>query len=238
MTQKLKCLKWWDIVILTLIFFGQAIYSSTVMFFQNNGQVIPELTETTGSQNVYMMIVQGLTLVVAAAYLIWRKFDFKQWQFKFSPKATLTGIGMFFLLAIMVDIFVIFFDPHSVGKIFGSSWQFLDGIKFFLSQFTNLPLVAYALLNGFYEEIYFIALCTAVEAKHRTWIFLFSILIRISFHTYQGLVSALSIGIVLGIFYYIWYRKKSRNLYPIMLSHSIADVVGLTILQYIVVTGI
>lgn len=78
MTQKLKCLKWWDIVILTLIFFGQAIYSSTVMFFQNNGQVIPELTETTGSQNVYMMIVQGLTLVVAAAYLIWRKFDFKQ----------------------------------------------------------------------------------------------------------------------------------------------------------------
>lgn len=78
------------------------------MFFQNNGQVIPELTETTGSQNVYMMIVQGLTLAVAAAYLIWRKFDFKQWQFKFSSKATLTGIGMFFLLAIMVDIFLSF----------------------------------------------------------------------------------------------------------------------------------
>ncbi|WP_153052902.1 type II CAAX prenyl endopeptidase Rce1 family protein, partial [Streptococcus suis] len=66
------------------------------------------------------------------------------------------------------------------------------------------------------------------------WAFLYSLIIRCSFHTYQGLISALGLGLILGTIFYLLYQKiKPKNLLPFFLAHAVADVIGLTILSYI-----
>ena len=94
-----------------------------------------------------------------------------------------------------------------------------------------MSLIIFSLLNGVYEEIFFLGVCTSVEEKYKSWAFAYSLLIRFSFHTYQGIVAALGIGFVLGIIYYFLFIKSDKNLYPFMLAHSFADIVGASLLN-------
>ena len=63
--------------------------------------------------------------------------------------------------------------------------------------------------------------------------FIVALVLRVSFHTYQGLGSALGIGLILGSVYYVLYRKKTQNLYPYMLSHTFADIFGLSLIHFL-----
>lgn len=59
----------------------------------------------------------------------------------------------------------------------------------------NISTVLYAILNGFYEEIFFLGICLAVKPEYLKWAVIYSLIIRVSFHTYQGMESALGLGI-------------------------------------------
>lgn len=59
--------------------------------------------------------------------------------------------------------------------------------------------IAYGLLNGFYEEFFFLGLLTSVKGKYKWLVLLFSTIVRVSFHTYQGMLWALVIGVVFGL---------------------------------------
>ena len=48
--------------------------------------------------------------------------------------------------------------------------------------------IAYGLLNGFYEEFFFLGLLTSVKDKYKWLVLLFSTIVRVSFHTYQGML--------------------------------------------------
>lgn len=230
-----RYLVWWDILILTLILFGEAIYSSNLVFFQSAGAGDGSLVEVTAAQNYYMLLVQGITLLVAFGYLWLRKFDFSQWQFKASLKQTGLGLGLFVLLAGLMEVLYLMAEPGYMTYFQQAQFDPQSGFYAFLSAF-SLPAVLYALLNGVYEEIYFLGMCLAVKKEWRVVSWLFSILVRIAFHTYQGLLPALGIGVILGLVYYVWYdRLGKRNLYPIFLSHAIADVIGLNLLIYLFV---
>ena len=97
--------------------------------------------------------------------------------------------------------------------------------------------IAYALLNGFYEEFFFLGLLTSVREKHKWWVLLYSTIIRISFHTYQGLVWALVIGVVYGLFYYFLYKYKFKNLLPFFLMHALADMFGSSLMYLLIAWG-
>lgn len=91
----------------------------------------------------------------------------------------------------------------------------------------------YSLLNGVYEELYFLGICLAVKKEHIKWAVPFSLLIRTSFHTYQGMLSALGIGLLFGgLFLLVYYRSKDKNLLPFFIAHTIADIFGIGILSY------
>ena len=95
--------------------------------------------------------------------------------------------------------------------------------------------ILYSILNGFYEEIYFLGICMAVCEKNIRKSFLFSIIVRFLFHTYQGLVPAIGIGLILGIVYYLMYTKlKIKNMVPYFVSHIIADIFGIGVLWYFI----
>ncbi len=61
------------------------------------------------------------------------------------------------------------------------------------------------------RELYFLGICLAVKEEHIKWGCSFSLLIRTSFHTYQGMLSALGIGLLFGgLFLLVYYRSKDK----------------------------
>lgn len=225
MRAKRKYLKAWDLVILTIILLGQGIYISNVSFFLDKTPV-EEAVTFTSADNIRGILLQGTLLAIALAYLWLRKFDFSQWKFKISLKATLAGVGVFLLSSFVLDlVFLGVYGSPFLTAYLGQG----GGLAAMLAHVTP-DLILYSMLNGCYEELFFLGMCMAVKPEHRKCVFVFALLLRISFHTYQGIPSALGIGIVLSVIYTWLYVKKSDNLYSYFLGHAIADVFGATVI--------
>ena len=225
--MKLKYLKFWDILIITIIMLGPAIWNSTQIFFTASGQ--PEQIVFTTQDNIRAICIQSAQLMIALAYLWLRKFDFSNWKFKITIKHTIYGIGIFFLLGFLMDLLNIAMN--------GWGWMF-DLLSYntpFLTALSEVTfsVVIFSLLNGFYEEIFFLGICTAVKAEHQNYAFIYALIIRFIFHTYQGIIPALGIGLILGIIYYFLYKKKTENLYPYMFSHTLADIFGISLIHFL-----
>lgn len=94
-------------------------------------------------------------------------------------------------------------------------------------------MILYSILNGFYEEIFFLGICLSVKPEERKYYFIYSLLVRYSFHTYQGNISAIAIGLLVGGIYYFLYEKmEEKNLFPFFLAHTITDILGAGIISY------
>lgn len=217
----------WDVVILTVIFFGLAIYTSTSQYFlltQDAVTVEENLTFST-LQNYQAFLTQFILLMIAFGYLKWRNFDFSQWHIKPSLKSLLQGAGLFIVLSLAMDLYYAVIYGFNVSDNSVSFLSVLREVRF--------STVLYAILNGFYEEIFFLGICLVVKPNYLKWALLYSLIIRVSFHTYQGLETALGLGIWLGLIIYLFYsRSKEKNLFPFWIAHSIADVFGLSVMAY------
>ena len=225
MKEKIKYLRWFDILIVTIILFGTAIYGSTVNFLTIDNININQEINFSKVDNIRSIIMEIIELILAFFYLYLRKFDFSQWKYKITLKGTIFSIFLFIIVSLIIDATDLLFYgfKSSISSI--GSYGFIEIFKNI-----DIHLVLFSLLNGFYEEIFFLGICTCVNKKNQLISLIYSVFIRISFHTYQGLISSLQIGLILGIIFYVFY-KKDKNLYPFMLSHSIADTIGLGIIQ-------
>lgn len=229
--SKLCQLTWLDLAVLTLFLFALPIYRSTLAFLDPSlgfaGESLP-----SDWANYLGLIEQGLALSVAVFYLHWRRFDFSVWSFKVTGRAFLTAGLLFLLLAGLNDLYYLLFSPEN-REYYLAAPLAVSKIWLKLSEPLTLSTVLYALFNGVYEEVYFVGMCLATRQNHRRLVWLLSLVVRFSFHTYQGLFSAFSIALILGIFYYVWYEiLAKRNLFPIFLSHALADIWGLGLLYY------
>ena len=221
---KRKYLMWWDVVIISMILFGFAIWNSTQVFLSTDSQVLEHATEFTKWDNLFGIFTIVVELSIAFVYLKLRKFDFSQWKYKITMKDTVRAVFIFLLLSVLMDLSSILY----LGFKEATAYVGYGGIWYVLAEI-DASLIVFSLLNGIYEEIFFLGICTSVPESQRKAVFFYSLIIRTSFHTYQGLGSALSIGLVIGSVYYLLY-KKDKNLYPYMLSHSFADIFGAGIL--------
>lgn len=231
--MKIKTLRWFDLIIITFIMFFGAIYQSNIYYIEliSGTRSLEENLSFTTAHNYQAFAIQSLYLLLTFIYLWFRKFDFSELtnRIKFQPKVILLAIGFFVLAALAMDIYYILsmWGAYALGIYFpqeATSSEAMGGYN------VSFALGIYALLNGFYEEIFFLGICLAVDKKYLRLAFLYSLLIRFSFHTYQGLNVAIGIGFVLGIVFYLLYHKmKDKNLLPFFLAHSIADILGLSI---------
>ncbi|MEA4903636.1 MAG: CPBP family intramembrane glutamic endopeptidase [Petrimonas sp.] len=225
MERKRKELQWWDVIIVSLILFSGPIWSSTVTFFTVSSDILAQRTEFTSADNWFAMLSTSLELLIAYFYLRWRQFDFKQWYYKLTLRGTAAAVGIFVIISLAMDMVTIL----SIG--WKETTAYIGGGAFFyVLEEIDLSLILFSLLNGFYEEIFFLGVCMVVPERQKVGVLCYSLLIRFSFHTYQGLPAALGIGFVLGGIYYFLYQKSDKNLYPYMLSHSFADIIGTGIL--------
>lgn len=237
MKRKIQTLTWYDILALTVIFFGFAIYTSSLYLIElvakNSAQIV-DPPQISVWQNYESLITQLLLLAAALAYLKFRSFDFSQWKIRFSVKAVLAGIALFVLPALCMDIYYLFITPllPQIGNAAAQEASSQSAHGFSLHAF--IISLLYALLNGTYEELFFLGVCLAVPSKHKLKAFLFSLLIRFSFHTYMGVYTALGLSLICGTVYFVFYtRAKERNLLPFFISHTIADILGLGLYYYI-----
>lgn len=223
--MKRRELQWWDVVILSLILFGSAIWNSTVFLFTATPEMMAYATDFSVLDNLYGILSILVELGVSYVYLRWRKFDFSQWRYRITWKGTAAAVGIFLLMSLAMDLVTIV----SYGWAEATAYVGQGGIFGVLAQIDG-SLIAFSLLNGVYEEIFFLGVCTAVPEGQKKGVLAYSLVIRFSFHTYQGLSAALGIGFVIGGIYYLLYVKSNQNLYPYMLSHAFADIFGAGIL--------
>lgn len=226
--EKNTYLKWFDILVLTLILWGEGIYTSTISYIAliRGATTVDDNLSFSAADNYSALALQAGLLLLALLYLWLRRFDFKAWTIRFNLKAIGYGIPIFLAAALLLDIYFLLTDPLTGILPFPGPIG-----AFFASE--TVSGVMYALLNGVYEEFYFLGICLAVRKEHLKWAVPFSLLIRVSFHTYQGMVSALGIGLLFGIFMYLLYRRsKEKNLLPFFIAHAIGDIFGLGILSY------
>lgn len=230
----LHYLKWYDMLILTIILFGQFIIRSTELFLQSLApvsQVVTETvttsTDTTSSGAAYSsnFSLQVILLALAFIYLWIRNFNFKQLPIKFKWSVFLWVPLIFAIMGLMADTVTTLSGEYNYF-----SWDVLQFVNplAIIDKFLALsPMaIAYGLLNGFYEEFFFLGLLTSVKEEQKWWVLLYSTIVRISFHTYQGMLWALTIGVLFGLLYYFFYKYKVKNLLPFFLVHALADMFG------------
>lgn len=230
--DKNQFLQWADLIIITVIMFGWAIFYSMLGFYEitYQGGNIEDLTTFTSSQNWERFSLQSIILIIVFCYLKLRKFDFYQWNIIWSLRSVGKGILLFIIAASIIDIF---------GMLYVDEYKALssDELSIFQEWWKNFnfSIIPYALLNGFYEEIFFLGICLAVKPKSLPYALAFSLIVRFSFHTYQGIDAAINIGFLFGTTLYFAYTKwLNKNLLPCFLAHSIADIFGLSFIGYII----
>ena len=243
--KPLKELKWYDIAIVTAIMFGQFIVWSTQAFiasFQPVGQAVSTATETAtntatdGAAYSSNFTLQIILLTLALAYLLLRNFDFKQLPIRFKWSVLFWVPFIFAIVGLFGDIVTTVSGEYDYFNV--NLFAYIDPMQIIHKFLALSPMaIAYALLNGFYEEFFFLGVMTSVNQKYKWWALTYSTLIRISFHTYQGLLWAVVIGVIYGLFYYVLYKKVIKNLLPFFLMHALADMFGSSLLYLLINWG-
>ena len=216
-----------DVLVVAIILFGSAIIASSYGYLNlaNNVATVDDNINFSALDDYYGIIKQSLLLLLAFGYLYLRKFDFSVWKIKFNLKVIGKGVLFFIIAALAMDIYTV-----TMMKIFPAPMMNATSEVGF-SNFFTLSRILYSLLNGFYEEIFFLGVCLSVKPKSLKWVIPLSLIIRFSFHTYQGMITAIGLGFVLGaVFYLLYFKSKKKNLAPFFIAHTIADIFGLSIL--------
>ena len=241
--QPLKELKWFDIGIVTAILFGQFIIRSTQLFLASF-QPVTQTAVATSSSNTASegaayssnMTLQLILLALALLYLLLRRFDFKQLLIRFKWSTLIWVPLLFAAMGLFGD--VISTVSGEYNYLSPSLWPYIDPMQILHKFMALSPMaIAYGLLNGFYEEFFFLGLMTSVSEKNKWKALAFSTLIRFSFHTYQGLLWALVIGVIYGLCYYVMYKKVVKNLLPFFLMHALADMFGSSLMYLLINWG-
>lgn len=238
--QPLKELRWFDIGMVTLIMFGQFIVRSTQMYMANLSPTISTTMSETATNTVSKGVayssnfsLQLILLSLALVYLWIRHFDFKQLPIRLKWSVLFWVPFIFAIMGLLADV---------VSTLSGQYNYFSPQVLAFISPMAVIhkflalsPMaITYGLLNGFYEEFFFLGLLTSVKDKYKWRVLVFSTLVRVSFHTYQGMLWALVIGVVFGLLYYFLYKYKVKNLLPFFLVHALADMFGSSLIYLLV----
>lgn len=215
-----------DLFVLAVIFFGQASIASLRMFLEmppEPAAATVAVREFDEMENYATIAFELASLAVAALYLRWRRFDFRQLDFSLTRHTLPQALLLVLLAGLLADL------AHlSLGL-----WQPLPGGEAAAGNDAanapplSLSLLLLAFVNGFYEELFFIGLVFALPRRHWPLAIAFSLGVRFVFHTYQGLAGALVIT-TLGVVFAL-ARYRLAYLWPFMLAHAVFDVFGLSL---------
>ena len=219
--QSTRLLQWMpqllEFSIVVIVAFGFFIFSSLYA-------VLHELPHAPINQTHLQSLLYFEPIVcLALMALLWaRGWTLEGLGLKGSWRDAISGALLAF--GAYVAYFALLFIVASVSESFRQVAQQTVLIN---SQLGLGTVIAVSIVNPIFEEIF---VCSYIitslnERKHAVFAINASILIRLSYHLYQGavgVVSLIPIGIVFG-----YYFARTRRLWPVIVAHAIFDFAGL-----------
>lgn len=211
---KLQISSFVEILIVLSLGFGIFIYSSTVSIIQHSHT---HPSQTYNSYDfIFIVVYEFVALVIIGFYLKSRNWKFQDFNLDFTFKM----IGIAILLVLTREV---------LGAVIASSLKSFgilnpEIIKSpIISLQTNIvSILLITIVNSIYEEVILIGyLFKRLEKLHFNYIILISLIIRASFHTYQGwdnMPMVFILALVFGAYY-----AKYRKLMPLILAHAIGN---------------
>lgn len=205
-----------ELLIVLIIGLALFIYSSTVSFINNYHTTI---NHEYNSIDLYIVVIyELLALTIIILFLRKRKWTFKDFNFSFTPNMLFIAL----LLALIRYVLSYFFYQgliisDSVSFEFAQEPEIVFDISFF-------SIILIVVVNSVFEEFILLGyLFKRLEQFNIVILISLSILIRLSFHTYQGIEEfprVIILGLVLGVYY-----SKYKKLWPVILAHGIGNLI-------------
>lgn len=211
-----------DFVVLSFIFFGYFAYVSVVGYIHEPTPDPILASSFSDDANWSSILIELTFLVVAGIYLWWRKFDVKLLDFSVNKMTLPMVIGLLIVGGLTTDL--VLYGSYGIST--GDSPFIPDATQAQTDLFAHISiaLLLFAVVNGFYEELFFMGLTFAVLPKHRLYALISSVFVRFIFHIYQGLWSAVAIAMMGVVF--IALRQKIKSITPFAIAHAVFDVFG------------
>jgi membrane protease YdiL (CAAX protease family) len=207
---------WLEIFIVITICFGISVYGSIRSF--NSGAAFTKI-EFNDARILSSLIFEFIATIICLCFLWLRNYKIGE-RLKFEPsiKGTLLGIGLFFATYLVYIILIIV-----VFTIVGE--QNIPVAQYVVT--VSLPLVAaISIINPLFEETFVMGyIFDKLEPHGALWAITASVLIRTSYHLYQGwtgIISLLTIGLIFALVYW-----RYRNLWAFYFAHVLMDFTGL-----------
>ncbi|QLB19697.1 CPBP family intramembrane glutamic endopeptidase [Mannheimia granulomatis] len=225
-SSKIKNLNFIDIVVLAVIFFGTAVVSSLMDYYQLRqfGLVGPENLSINDMATYSAIITEAVLLILAGIYLHWRKFDFRVLDFTINRYTLPYTLLLVLSAGLVADIYQ-YLHAFIIPEHYPETAYAAPIIRY------TPELILTSLFNGFFEEIFFMGLVFVAKPKILPKALAFSIFVRFIFHTYQGLAGALTIT-TLGLSFW-FFRRRINMLVPFCLAHAVFDIFGLSTLRFL-----
>lgn len=212
-----------EVLIVLTLGFGLFIYSSTIAILNNSDA---STLQTYNSYDfIFIVVYEIIILTILAYYLKHRNWSIKDFNLDFTYKM----IGVAILLVVLREgLGMLFTRIISTSKILSPETINEPSISF---QTNIVSIVLMVIVNSIYEEVLLIGyFFKRFEKFHPAIIILISLLIRTSYHTYQGFTNLIMIFLMALIFglYYVKYKK----LWPLIIAHGIGNIYHFLNIQY------
>lgn len=212
-----------EVLIVLTLGFGLFIYSSTIAMLNNSDA---STLQTYSSYDfIFIVVYEIIILTIIAYYLKHRNWLIKDFNLDF----TFRMVGVAILLVVLREgLGMPFIKIISTSKILSPETINEPSISF---QTNIVSIVLMVIVNSIYEEVLLIGyFFKRFEKFHPAIIILISLLIRASYHTYQGYTNLIMIFLMALIFglYYVKYKK----LWPLIIAHGIGNIYHFLNIQY------
>lgn len=214
----LKELSWKsELALVMLLGFGLFIYSSTRGFFFVTSTFEHSWTYNLTSQSEYVTVIYELVALSIITYILKvRGWTLKDYDLKLTGNLFLVAILLMFLRNLIGGISFKIFELFKVVDE-----QTAKHVQFGLqADWFSLALIV--VINSVFEEFLLVAyLFKRLEAYHPALIIGCGILIRMLFHSYQGVIMLFSIipmGFVFGYYYY-----RYQKIWTLVIAHGMIN---------------
>jgi membrane protease YdiL (CAAX protease family) len=189
-----------------------------------------------GSLELIASVLAALGPAAVALYLLWRDGRFDAAGFARRPAGFIAGYGLLGWVCCFIGLLTVGLVINAIVLATGGELEDStdDPTTVGLTAGVIAVVIVLSLTAGIGEEIVFraYAISRMEEAGYGRAALWVPWAVFTALHLYQGPLALLVIGVVAGVF--VWLYRWKRSIWPVMVAHALYDV---TILLYIATTG-
>jgi uncharacterized protein len=228
---------WQEIVLVVAVIIGfSTIASSWQAWHGSSGNYVTSLL--TDGRMVRTLAMESAILGLLFVHLKrrgWRPADLR-----IQPTWPASGLGLLLIpgmmvansITVVIGFVILYFLQARYGHFAAFVLASGPALKFHTIHVSWLAVIPALMFNGFFEEITCMGYAFNQFAAKRGPVFALALTValRMSCHTYQGVIHALGIGAAFSVFGLVYIF--TRNLWPLILAHIIVDMLSFGAIKF------